>query len=269
MKIIVFFILISVSSSHQLTGPKKVRGEVGGSVTVDCHYDQKYKEHIKKWCQGLTILYCPVIVSTDYPKKERVSLTDNKTHGIFSVTMDNLRKSDEGVYWCEIEVPLLNVRDSIKLDVFEAPTWGSTMGPTSSTAGTTPPPVTTARVTSPSTISSPSDGGSQSNQMDSWQIILTVVILIIFLLLTAAVLFYAKLKQQKKSVTVEPNTPGVGSPASSVMEDTNVIYSTVKKVPKANLESTYINLQDLPPQRTAKDQSSSDLVEYSTVRFRS
>ncbi|GCC34007.1 hypothetical protein chiPu_0012480, partial [Chiloscyllium punctatum] len=113
------------------------------------------------------------------------------------------------------------------------------------------------------------EGGSQSNHMDSWKIILTVVILIIFLLLTAAVLFYAKLTQQKKSVTVEQNTPGVGSPASSVMEDTNVIYSTVKKVPKANLESTYINLPDLQSQRTAKDQSPSDCVEYSSVLFRS
>ncbi|XP_043572433.1 uncharacterized protein LOC122563085 isoform X2 [Chiloscyllium plagiosum] len=49
MKTIGFFILISVSSSHQLTGPKEVRGEVGGSVTVDCRYDQKYKEHKKQW----------------------------------------------------------------------------------------------------------------------------------------------------------------------------------------------------------------------------
>ncbi|XP_043572432.1 CMRF35-like molecule 3 isoform X1 [Chiloscyllium plagiosum] len=166
MKTIGFFILISVSSSHQLTGPKEVRGEVGGSVTVDCRYDQKYKEHKKQWCKGRVFITCSVIVSTDNPQKQGVSLTDNKTRGIFSVTMDNLKKSDEGLYWCEIEVVLLNIRDSVKLEVFEAPTWGSTMGPTSSTAGTTQPPVTTALTMSSSTISSPRDG-----LMRAWAII--------------------------------------------------------------------------------------------------
>ncbi|XP_043572430.1 CMRF35-like molecule 5 isoform X1 [Chiloscyllium plagiosum] len=120
MNTIMFFILIFVSSSHQLTGPKEVRGEVGGSVTVDCRYDQKYNEHKKQWCKGCVFITCSVIVSTDNPQKQGVSLTDNKTRGIFSVTMDNLRKSDEGLYWCEIEVTLLNIRDSVKLKVFEA-----------------------------------------------------------------------------------------------------------------------------------------------------
>ncbi|XP_043572431.1 CMRF35-like molecule 5 isoform X2 [Chiloscyllium plagiosum] len=53
MNTIMFFILIFVSSSHQLTGPKEVRGEVGGSVTVDCRYDQKYNEHKKQWSKQL------------------------------------------------------------------------------------------------------------------------------------------------------------------------------------------------------------------------
>ncbi|XP_059509195.1 uncharacterized protein LOC125462660 [Stegostoma tigrinum] len=269
MTAIVFFILISISCSHQLTGPGDVHGEVGGSVTAECKYHQSCKENVKYWCKGYHYIRCSIIVSTDNPQSGRVSMTDDKKHNILSITMDNLMKSDEGRYWCVIERFFPNERVSFKLEVFEVPTWSSTMGPTSSIAGTTQSHVTMDLTTSSATISSTSEENLPLDLMASWQVILVVVVLIIIVLLAAAVILYVKLKQQKKSVTVERNAAGFGSLASSVTEDTTVMYSTVKVVPKADLESTYINLQDLQCQGTAKDQSSSDSVEYSTIVFRS
>ncbi|XP_048467770.1 uncharacterized protein LOC125486037 [Rhincodon typus] len=250
MEAIVFFILISVSNSRQLTGPGDVRGEVGGSVTAECEYDQSYEENEKYWCKGYHYITCSVIVSTDNPQSGRVSMTDDKKHSILSVTMDKLMKSDEGRYWCVIENTFQNEKVSFKLEVFEGPTWSSTLGPTSSVAGTTQSHGTTDLTTSSATFSSPSEENFPLNLMASWQIILVVVVLIISVLLTAAVILYVKLKQQKKSVTVEQNTPGFGSLASSVTEDTTVMYSTVKKVPKANLEKHEASLHPcavLPP----------------------
>ncbi|XP_067913490.1 CMRF35-like molecule 3 isoform X4 [Heterodontus francisci] len=149
MELIALLILMSASSSFQLTGPEKVHGELGGSVTVDCQYDRNYKDHVKQWREGYYYLSSEVVVSTDKPKKGRFSLTDNKTQRIFSVTMDNLTKNDEGYYWCVIEMPTLgqNIKMSVKLEVSEGPVQRSTMGPTTKVTETTEASVTTALTT--------------------------------------------------------------------------------------------------------------------------
>ncbi|XP_072886347.1 polymeric immunoglobulin receptor-like [Hemitrygon akajei] len=108
-------------ASGALTGPEKVRGEVGQSVTMECRYDLKYKDYMKKWCRGDAYVGCSAVVSTDQPRSGRTTMADNKTRGILSVTMDNLMKSDEGLYQCMIERAMLipNERFTISLEVSE------------------------------------------------------------------------------------------------------------------------------------------------------
>ncbi|XP_072133759.1 polymeric immunoglobulin receptor-like [Mobula birostris] len=123
---IAFLFLISVgfiSGSTALTEPKKVRGVVGESVTVECRYDQKYKDYVKKWCRGDSNIGCSAVVSTDQPRSERITMTDYKTRGILSVTMDNLKMTDEGLYQCIIQRAMLipNERFTISLEISEAP----------------------------------------------------------------------------------------------------------------------------------------------------
>uniref|UniRef100_UPI00398E70D4 CMRF35-like molecule 2 isoform X2 n=1 Tax=Pristiophorus japonicus TaxID=55135 RepID=UPI00398E70D4 len=264
MELIALLILTSVSSSCQLSGPKNVVAELGGSVTVDCRYDMSYKDNDKQWCKGKYYLSSSVVVSTDQPEKGGVSLTDNKTQGIFSVTMDHLTKSDEGTYWCVIVQPTFqaNEKFSIELKVSEA--HRPTMRPTTRTR-TFEVSVTTALTTSfPS---------SRRDRKGSFlkHVILSVVVVIIFLLLIVAVIFCLKIKQWKKYGTNEQNVTGVEKSAVTCKfskEDKEVTYSNVKILPKAEVENIYCNVQDLK-EGTANGQDASETVEYSTLLFRS
>ena len=89
-----------------ITGPNKVNGHERGSLTVQCRYDSYWKNYKKYWCLGAHWKTCEVLVKTDMEqlvKKDRVSIRDNWTDFIVTVTMEELRISDGGIYWCAIE----------------------------------------------------------------------------------------------------------------------------------------------------------------------
>ncbi|GCB70552.1 hypothetical protein scyTo_0008611 [Scyliorhinus torazame] len=252
-----------VSSLCQLTGPKKVSGELGGSVTVNCWYDLKYKDNVKQWCKGPYYITCSVVIPTGYPENGRVSLTDNKTQGIFSVTMDKLMESDVGRYWCVIQTGVFKYNEKVSVDIefSEGQPQSSTMSPTTLTTESTKTPVTTA-LTASST--------ANFHNEEPWGVILPVVLVLFILLVIAAVILYVKLKQQKKNVTNEQNLSGVENSATACKfpkEVKEVTYSIVSVVPRPDLENTYLNLQDLKAQRTAKNEDSSETVEYSALHF--
>ncbi|XP_055510911.1 polymeric immunoglobulin receptor-like [Leucoraja erinacea] len=119
--------LVSISlkvseGSRGITGPKEVRGELGQSVTLECQYGQEYSDNKKRWSKGYYYTNSSTVVSTDDPQYRRTSMSDNKTQRIVSVTIDNLKKSDEGYYWCVLIVKgifPINKRTSILLTVSE------------------------------------------------------------------------------------------------------------------------------------------------------
>ncbi|CAO2646013.1 CMRF35-like molecule 1 [Lemmus lemmus] len=84
-----------------------VSGHEQGSLTVRCRYDSFWKNHKKYWCRGADWNKCEILVQTDTSeklvKKNRVSIRDNQRDFIFTVTMEELRLSDAGIYWCGIE----------------------------------------------------------------------------------------------------------------------------------------------------------------------
>uniref|UniRef100_A0A8C9UYG6 Immunoglobulin domain-containing protein n=1 Tax=Scleropages formosus TaxID=113540 RepID=A0A8C9UYG6_SCLFO len=80
-----------------------ISAESGMSVTIRCHYDQKYKHHVKYWCKGYTWLHCTTIVRTDSPQSD-VSITDDPNQLVFTVTMRNLQDKDSDTYWCAVEI---------------------------------------------------------------------------------------------------------------------------------------------------------------------
>ncbi|XP_078276461.1 polymeric immunoglobulin receptor-like [Rhinoraja longicauda] len=107
------------AGSRGIIGPNEVRGVLGQSVTMECWYGQKYRDDKKLWSKGDYYLSSDTVVSTDDPHRGRTSMTDNKTQGILSVTIDNLEKSDEGRYWCAtVKFPVYE-RTSISLKVSE------------------------------------------------------------------------------------------------------------------------------------------------------
>ncbi|KAL4604804.1 CMRF35-like molecule 8 isoform X3 [Arapaima gigas] len=82
-----------------------VSAETGGSVTIPCHYDQKYKHHVKYWCRGYIWSSCSTVVRTDSPQRRgEVSITDHPNRLLFTVTMKNLQEKDSDTYWCVVEI---------------------------------------------------------------------------------------------------------------------------------------------------------------------
>nr|WOC22426.1 polymeric immunoglobulin receptor [Megalobrama amblycephala] len=89
----------------------------GQSVTVPCHYNPQYISHVKYWCHGRMIDFCSSLARTDDPKstpqsKGRVTIADDPTQHVFTVSMQNLTVEDSGWYWCGVELGGMWVADS-------------------------------------------------------------------------------------------------------------------------------------------------------------
>nr|QBK46353.1 polymeric immunoglobulin receptor [Ctenopharyngodon idella] len=89
----------------------------GQSVTVPCHYNPQYISHVKYWCQGRMIDFCSSLARTDDPEstpqsKGRVTIADDPTQHVFTVSMQNLTVGDSGWYWCGVELGGMWVADS-------------------------------------------------------------------------------------------------------------------------------------------------------------
>ncbi|KAG6931655.1 CD300 molecule like family member b, partial [Chelydra serpentina] len=109
---VLFWILLK-GSFHglvalELTGPRAVSGLRGSSVSVPCQYDEGYQEIPKYWCSGIIWQSCSKAVETTGSeaevKRDRVSIRDNHTLRLFTVTMENLTLGDTGIYWCGINL---------------------------------------------------------------------------------------------------------------------------------------------------------------------
>ena len=94
------------TAQDPVTGPEEVSGQEQGSLTVQCRYDSGWKDYKKYWCRGAYWKSCEILVETDASeqlvKENRVSIRDDQTDFIFTVTMEDLRMSDADIYWCGI-----------------------------------------------------------------------------------------------------------------------------------------------------------------------
>ncbi|KAM7334555.1 hypothetical protein ACRRTK_007875 [Alexandromys fortis] len=94
------------NAQDAITGPNMVSGHEQSSLTVRCRYDSSWKDYTKYWCRGSVWKTCEILVKTDMEqlvKKDRVSIRDDQTDFTVTVTMEELRISDAGIYWCAIE----------------------------------------------------------------------------------------------------------------------------------------------------------------------
>ncbi|XP_032770100.1 CMRF35-like molecule 3 [Rattus rattus] len=119
---LLFLFLPGYSTAQDLLiGPEKVSGQEQGSLTVRCQYTSHWKDYSKYWCQGPNWHFCGILVETDASerlvKKNRVSIRDNQTHFIFTVTMEDLRMSDADIYWCGITKAGYDLMSKIHLSI--------------------------------------------------------------------------------------------------------------------------------------------------------
>ncbi|KAL4635321.1 polymeric immunoglobulin receptor-like [Arapaima gigas] len=111
--LLLFFTAFEGNSSVETFG--YLTAQRGGSVTIPCHYDQKYKHHVKYWCRGESWTFCTTVVRTDSPQRRgEVSITDHPDQLIFTVTMRNLQEKDSDLYWCAVEIGGLGIVDDRK-----------------------------------------------------------------------------------------------------------------------------------------------------------
>ncbi|XP_059806136.1 polymeric immunoglobulin receptor-like [Hypanus sabinus] len=94
---------INDTISGALWTEDKVRGVVGSTITIDCHYAPLYRSHKKYLCR-MGDRQCTLLVNTNGTNKQngRMRIRDNTSQGIFTVTMENLVSNDTGHYRCGI-----------------------------------------------------------------------------------------------------------------------------------------------------------------------
>uniref|UniRef100_A0A674JMZ8 Immunoglobulin domain-containing protein n=1 Tax=Terrapene triunguis TaxID=2587831 RepID=A0A674JMZ8_9SAUR len=114
--------ILSFAGCWALTGPREVSGPLGGSVSVQCQYDEWYQNYEKYWCKGKDRFSCSIAVQTNSSEaevvKDRVSIQDNHTQFTFTVTMGSLALGDQDSYWCGIEKSGFDKMFAVNVSVF-------------------------------------------------------------------------------------------------------------------------------------------------------
>ncbi|KFO19650.1 High affinity immunoglobulin alpha and immunoglobulin mu Fc receptor [Fukomys damarensis] len=99
----------SFTAANALKGPRLVSGELGGAVTIRCHYTPlSINRHQRKyWCRlGPPTGTCHTVVSTNHYThpgyRGRAALADFPQSSVFVVRLSQLSTRDEGHYRCGI-----------------------------------------------------------------------------------------------------------------------------------------------------------------------
>ncbi|XP_068426622.1 polymeric immunoglobulin receptor [Clinocottus analis] len=79
----------------------RLSGEEGSSVTVECHYSERYRDIEKKWCRSGDWSSCLLTGSEGSYEDTSVAISDDRTR-TFTITLKKLRMSDSGWYWCSV-----------------------------------------------------------------------------------------------------------------------------------------------------------------------
>ncbi|KAB5535841.1 hypothetical protein PHYPO_G00122570 [Pangasianodon hypophthalmus] len=101
------YLYLTVSQDPDLSVMEsRVKGNEGGSVTVQCFYSTAYWNKQKQWCR-FKDEWCNTVRKTSTAQTSAVQITDNGSS--FRVQMSNLKESDAGWYWCsagDLQVPV-------------------------------------------------------------------------------------------------------------------------------------------------------------------
>ncbi|KAL6468118.1 hypothetical protein MHYP_G00237950 [Metynnis hypsauchen] len=100
--LILFVLLLCISDSESLKTLKNLAVRRGGSLSIPCVYDEKYRSNHKYWCKGKNWSFCKIVNSTN--TSGNASVTDHPTQNMFTVELNNLQDSDSGYYWCAVEI---------------------------------------------------------------------------------------------------------------------------------------------------------------------
>ncbi|XP_025135227.3 CMRF-35-like molecule 4 isoform X2 [Bubalus bubalis] len=125
-------LLLQLPGCLSLSGPRRVMGIVGGSLRVECRYREEFINNTKYWCKHPCVLLRKTVETTESERevrRGRLSIRDHPANLTFTVTLENLREEDGGLYRCGINVPLtLDRMFEVEVSVTPA-TQGQSVGP--------------------------------------------------------------------------------------------------------------------------------------------
>ncbi|XP_078054052.1 CMRF35-like molecule 8 [Mustelus asterias] len=104
-KAILLFMFIS--GSCKLRGPMVIYGTLAGRVTVHLEYDQEDEAFTKSWCKVRDGMCIDFVDTNGYVNElylGRVSITEDRSSRIISLTLQQLKKEDAGQYSCGIRL---------------------------------------------------------------------------------------------------------------------------------------------------------------------
>ncbi|XP_023585037.1 CMRF35-like molecule 8 isoform X1 [Trichechus manatus latirostris] len=262
-------LLLWVPGCVTLSGPSTVTGVVGESLSVQCCYEEQFKENDKYWCreQLAPIGPCDKIVETSGSEREktkgRVSIRDHPAQLSFTVTVKNLTVKDGGQYWCGISkrwwkdgVYSRDPTFQVVISVFPAPAPMSSTptSTTTSTATTEGLPVLSMALATASTTHSPSSQeNSNQSQSPGLSLLLSLLVVLLLLLVASLLVVWGMVRKRIKSAE---NAELSRNPSQSQLQ------------PFEPSESCYVNLElQTCPSGKAPEPRPDMEVEYSTVAF--
>ncbi|XP_044794463.1 CMRF35-like molecule 8 isoform X9 [Bubalus bubalis] len=249
-------LLLWVPGCFSLSGPRKVRGIVGGSLSVECRYREEFINNSKYWCKPPCVLLWKMAETTKSERevtRDRMSIRDHPANLTFTVTLKSLREEDAGTYRCGINVPFnIDPIFEIEVSVIPAP-------PTPRPTRLTVPAETSTITTKVSTVSfttltteGTTHNASSQEEYDptqNWRLHELLIWLVLLLLLLGGISLLAwRMVQRRVKAGEKPEPPQSRSQAA---EQTEPCY--------ANLE-----LQTWPPSGKPVQPTQAE-VEYSTV----
>ncbi|XP_072566708.1 polymeric immunoglobulin receptor-like isoform X4 [Paramormyrops kingsleyae] len=292
---------IEVKGAWSVRTVSWVSAERGGSVTIPCYYDQKYKHHVKYWCRGRDWNSCSSLARSDSNQPAgKVSISDDPAHLVFNVAMKNLQEKDSDTYWCAVEIHGA-ADDGVYLQLIVMEAKGVSQTPkqgelstalqqtesiTSSTQQTdgltsaTKHPTGWAGTTYPSgSLTSTTNDNLSTTQSPSQMLLLLTLVMILLLVTTVMVIWIlrrrtnvneAQLYHHVSAETLISNRNRPSRPNTEPGDE--VIYSTmVSKKPSAQSttetgdEVTYSTMVTKKPSAQSPSVDSKDEVTYSSV----
>ncbi|CAI9163875.1 unnamed protein product [Rangifer tarandus platyrhynchus] len=251
-------LLLWVPGCLSLSGPSNVTGIVGGSLSVECRYQEKFKKNSKFWCKSPCLWNTVETGGSDREvRKGRVSIRDHPANLTFTVTLESLREEDAGTYGCGIAVslswdPTLEVKVSVTQAPSASPTPRSTRPAVTAKTSTITTKVSTVSFTTLATKGATHSTSSPQEEQEptqSWRLHALLISLVLLLLLLGGVSLLAwRMVQRRVKAGEKPEPPQSRSQAA---EQTEPCY--------ANLELQTRPLSGKPVQPTQVE------VEYSTV----
>ena len=96
-----------VAGIHSITTVSKVSVKAGGSISIPCLYEPRYRNNLKYLCKGYDWISCSSAIKTDKQSSGRFSISDDKIQRIVTVTIKDLKEQDRGDYWCAVDIKKL------------------------------------------------------------------------------------------------------------------------------------------------------------------